>query len=74
MGKEEEGRPPTPLEQVRIDFQRLSQLAFIAKHGGQVDRRELCDSFGNTFESLDNLMNDFGITFREVFVGNDVEG
>ena len=71
--KEKWERPELPLDEYRKQTQRLSQLAFLRKYGGEVSREDLNEAFANAFTSLDDLMDDFGITFREIFGGDDVE-
>jgi len=71
--KEDWQKPKLPLEEYREQSQRLSQLAHLKKHGVEVSREDLNRAFANAFTSLDDLMDDFGITFREIFGGNDIE-
>jgi len=61
-----------PLNEYREKTQRLSQLAHLKKYGAEVSPERFEDAFADAFTSMSNLMDKFGITFKEIFLGEDV--
>ena len=62
--------PPTPLENYQTTSQRLYQLAHLKKYG-KVDEKEFIKAFGDAFISLNDLMTENRLSFKDIFMGED---